>query len=148
MPLNSAMSSGVSGRMAEGQALGVVGDNVANSSTIGFNQSRALFEVKVRPGTVARHRDTLLCLPPSLRATDAERFAAAFAPAGPTGLVLTRLDETRSPVGRVHASVSCQLPVSVLCFGQRVPEDVAPATTGAILDYLLARGAAKLRLAS
>jgi flagellar hook protein FlgE len=44
MPLNNAMNSGVSGLMAEGQALGVVGDNVANSNTIGFKQSRALFE--------------------------------------------------------------------------------------------------------
>lgn len=44
MPLNSAMNSGVSGLQAEGQALGVVGDNVANSNTIGFKQSRALFE--------------------------------------------------------------------------------------------------------
>jgi flagellar biosynthesis protein FlhF len=104
--------------------------------------------VKVRPGAVARHRDTLLCLPASLRATDAERFATAFAAAGPTALVLTKLDETRSPVGLIHASVACKLPVSVLCFGQRVPEDVAPATTGAILDYLLPRGAAKLRSAS
>lgn len=44
MPLSSAMNSGVSGLIAEGQALGVVGDNVANSNTIGFKQSRALFE--------------------------------------------------------------------------------------------------------
>lgn len=104
--------------------------------------------VRARPGSVARQRDVLLCLPASLRATDAERFATAFAAAGPTGLVITKLDETRSPVGLIHASVSCKLPVSVLCFGQRVPEDVAPATTGAILDYLLPRGAAKLRSAS
>jgi flagellar hook protein FlgE len=44
MPLNSAMNSGVSGLQAEGQALGVVGDNVANSNTVGFKESRALFE--------------------------------------------------------------------------------------------------------
>jgi flagellar biosynthesis protein FlhF len=104
--------------------------------------------VKVRPGSVARQRDILLCMPASLRATDAERFAKAFASAGPTALVITKLDETRSPVGLIHASVASKLPVSILCFGQRVPEDVAPATTGAILDYLLPRGAAKLRSAS
>jgi len=44
MSITNAMWDGVSGLSAEGQALGVVGDNVANSNTIGFKQSRALFE--------------------------------------------------------------------------------------------------------
>jgi len=44
MSILRAMYSGTSGLGAEGQALGVVGDNVANSNTIGFKQSRALFE--------------------------------------------------------------------------------------------------------
>jgi flagellar hook protein FlgE len=38
------MYAGVSGLNAEGQALGVVGDNIANSNTVGFKMSRALFE--------------------------------------------------------------------------------------------------------
>jgi flagellar hook protein FlgE len=37
------MYSGVSGLTAETGALGVVGDNVANTNTIGFKQSRAVF---------------------------------------------------------------------------------------------------------
>ncbi|NUO53434.1 MAG: flagellar hook protein FlgE [Polyangiaceae bacterium] len=44
MSITKAMWAGVSGLSAEGQALGVVGDNVANSNTIGFKQSRAVFE--------------------------------------------------------------------------------------------------------
>lgn len=44
MSITKAMWTGVSGLSAEGQALGVVGDNVANSNTIGFKQSRAIFE--------------------------------------------------------------------------------------------------------
>lgn len=44
MSINNAMNTGVSGMTAEGEALGVVGDNVANTNTIGFKQSRALFE--------------------------------------------------------------------------------------------------------
>ncbi len=44
MSITKAMWAGVSGLSAEGQALGVVGDNVANSNTIGFKQSRAIFE--------------------------------------------------------------------------------------------------------
>jgi flagellar hook protein FlgE len=44
MSINNAMNTGVSGMSAEGEALGVVGDNVANTNTIGFKQSRAIFE--------------------------------------------------------------------------------------------------------
>lgn len=44
MSIYRAMYSGVSGMAAEGQALGVVGDNVANSNTVGFKQSRSMFE--------------------------------------------------------------------------------------------------------
>lgn len=43
MSILRAMYAGVSGLNAETGALGVVGDNVANSNTIGFKQSRAVF---------------------------------------------------------------------------------------------------------
>lgn len=43
MSIMRAMYAGVSGLSAEGGALGVVGDNVANTNTIGFKQSRAIF---------------------------------------------------------------------------------------------------------
>jgi flagellar hook protein FlgE len=38
------MYSGVSGLRAEGEALGVVGDNIANVNTVGFKSQRAVFE--------------------------------------------------------------------------------------------------------
>jgi flagellar hook protein FlgE len=44
MSIYKAMWTGVSGLSAESQALGVVGDNVANANTIGFKMSRAMFE--------------------------------------------------------------------------------------------------------
>ncbi len=44
MSILNAMYSGVSGLSAEGEALGVVGDNIANTSTVGFKESRAVFE--------------------------------------------------------------------------------------------------------
>lgn len=44
MSIYKAMWAGVSGLAAESQALGVVGDNIANSNTLGFKMSRALFE--------------------------------------------------------------------------------------------------------
>lgn len=39
-----AMYTGVSGLRAEGEALGVVGDNIANVNTVGFKRQRAVFE--------------------------------------------------------------------------------------------------------
>ncbi len=104
--------------------------------------------LRVRPGATARTRDVLLCLPAALRAVDADRLAKDFASVSPTALVVTKIDETSSPVGLIHGSVASRLPVSVLCFGPRVPEDVAPAITGAILDHLLPRGASRQRAAS
>jgi flagellar hook protein FlgE len=40
----AAMNSGVSGLKAESDALGVVGDNIANVNTVGFKSQRAVFE--------------------------------------------------------------------------------------------------------
>ncbi len=44
MTLRNTMDTGVSGLIAEGRALAVVGDNVANVNTVGFKESRAIFE--------------------------------------------------------------------------------------------------------
>jgi len=40
----SSLYTGVSGMAAQGQALGVIGDNIANANTIGFKASRAEFQ--------------------------------------------------------------------------------------------------------
>src|SRR5215813_1882268 len=39
-----AMNTGVSGLRAEGEALSVVGDNIANVNTVGFKSQRAIFQ--------------------------------------------------------------------------------------------------------
>jgi flagellar hook protein FlgE len=44
MSINNAMNTGLSGLGAEGQAIGILGDNVANANTVGFKASRAIFE--------------------------------------------------------------------------------------------------------
>lgn len=53
MSILNAMYAGVSGLNAEGEALGVAGDNIANSNTVGFKQSRAIFEDVL--GSAAMH---------------------------------------------------------------------------------------------
>ena len=83
-----------------------------------------------------RSRHVLLCVPASIRANDAARVARRFGTLAPTSLVVTKIDETETPAGLVHAAFASKLPVSVLCNGQRVPEDIAPATTAAVVDFV------------
>ncbi len=47
MSILNAMYSGVSGLSAESDALGIVGDNVSNTNTVGFKRSRAQFETQL-----------------------------------------------------------------------------------------------------
>ena len=93
--------------------------------------------------SAALTRHVLLCLPAALRMQDATGLVRAFTPVGPTALAITKLDETAAPSGLVHAPSAAKLPVSVLCAGQRVPEHIAPATAGAILDLLVPRNGAR-----
>ena len=86
------------------------------------------------PGGRARH--VLLCMPAAVRSHDAARIAKRFACLGPTSLVVTKIDETDAPAGIVHACWAAKLPISVMCFGQRVPEDIGAATTAALVDYV------------
>lgn len=90
-----------------------------------------------------RARHVLLCVPASIRAVDAARVARLYGVLSPTSLVSTKLDETEAPAGLVHAAWAARLPYSVLCFGQRVPEDVGPATAATLLEYLTPRGRGK-----
>src|SRR3974390_533432 len=44
MGVLSSLYTGVSGLAAAGEGLGVIGDNIANASTVGFKASRAEFQ--------------------------------------------------------------------------------------------------------
>jgi flagellar biosynthesis protein FlhF len=89
--------------------------------------------------TSSRTRHVLLCVPAALRSQDAARVAKRFGALAPTSLAITKIDETDAPAGIVHASWSSKLPVSVVCFGHRVPEDIAPATIPALVGYVAPR---------
>lgn len=88
-------------------------------------------------GLDGRARYVLLCVPAAIRAADARRVASRYGALGPTGLVVTKLDETDAPAGLLHASHATRLPTSVLCFGPQVPDAIAPASRGAVLDHLI-----------
>jgi len=89
-------------------------------------------------------RHVLLCLDASLRSVDAQEVWRKYAICNPTAVAVTKLDLTNAPGGLIHGPAASELPVSALCMGQRVPEDIAPATAGAILDYLAPKGCSRL----
>jgi flagellar biosynthesis protein FlhF len=84
-----------------------------------------------------RETDVLLCLPAALRARDVTRIAKTFASLHPTALAITKLDETEAPAAIVHGPVTTRLPVSLVTFGQRVPEDLAQATVADLVEALV-----------
>jgi flagellar biosynthesis protein FlhF len=60
----------------------------------------------------------------------------AFRPLRPTHLLLTKLDEAVGLTESLEPILSASLPVSYVTTGQRVPEDLAPATSGVLLGEL------------
>jgi flagellar biosynthesis protein FlhF len=82
--------------------------------------------------------EVVLCIPASMRSADAARVVATFAPLAPTSVCVTKLDETVTPSGLVHGPWSAKRPLTLLCNGPRVPEDVAPASPSDFASALAA----------
>jgi len=91
-------------------------------------------------GASALSRHVLLCMPASVRWVDAVRTTKLFTAAKPVALAVTKTDETDAPSGLVHAALASKLPVSILCTGPRVPEDIEAATSGAVAERVLSCG--------
>lgn len=83
-----------------------------------------------------RERHVLLVTPAWLRARDAESVLEQYAHPAPTGLVITKLDETLHVGGVMHACLPNALPITYLCDGPRVPEDIHDASIDIVLDAL------------
>ncbi len=88
-------------------------------------------------GVENREVHVLLVLPAWLRANDVERIVTQYGAPGPTGLVVTKLDEAGSAGGVLHAALAKNLPVTFLCNGPCVPEDIREATLDAFLEAAL-----------
>ena len=82
---------------------------------------------------------TLLCMPASVRAHDAAFIAKQFAQCNATSLCITKLDETEAPAGLAHGIAGAELPISTLCNGPRVPDDIAAANATAVVDLIARR---------
>jgi flagellar biosynthesis protein FlhF len=75
-------------------------------------------------------------LPAWLSARDAERAVEQYATPAATGVVITKLDETDQVGGVMHAPLGRALPITYLCDGARVPEDIHDAAIDRVLDAI------------
>lgn len=82
--------------------------------------------------------DVHLVLPATMRCTDLLRTARRFEPLRPSHLIFTHLDETTSCGGMLSLAIETGRPVSFLCAGQSVPEDIESATRHALLRLISA----------
>jgi flagellar biosynthesis protein FlhF len=84
-----------------------------------------------------RELDVLLVVPAAVRARDAQRIRSMYRTPKPTGLVITKLDETEQVGGAIHAAADDPVSIAYLCDGPRVPEDIRDATIDALIDFTL-----------
>jgi flagellar biosynthesis protein FlhF len=81
--------------------------------------------------------DTHLVLPASMRTADLRRISEQYRIFTPRKLLFTRMDETEIVGPILSLSVRMGLPVSFFSHGQRIPEDLEPATPDLLLNQLL-----------
>ncbi|MGO9242289.1 MAG: hypothetical protein ACLQBJ_15920 [Bryobacteraceae bacterium] len=86
--------------------------------------------------------DVHLVVPATMRCADLARTAGRLEPLKPTHLVFTHLDETVCYGGVLSLAIETGRPVSFLCAGQSVPEDIEPATRTALLRLIGAQPSA------
>jgi flagellar biosynthesis protein FlhF len=68
---------------------------------------------------------------------DLRATAKRYRDFNPERLLFTKLDEAAAPAGCVSAIAALPRPVSCVCDGQRVPEDIHPVTSEALVERLL-----------
>lgn len=88
---------------------------------------------------LARREDiqTHLTLPVSMRSGDLARVSGAFDVFNPSRLIFTRLDETEVYGPILSESARSGRPISFFSAGQRVPEDLQPASGEFLVERLL-----------
>lgn len=86
--------------------------------------------------------DTHLVLPASMRAADLVRVSEQYSIFHPRKLMFTRLDETETFGPILSRSIRMGIPVSFFSRGQRIPEDLEPATVDLVLNMILGPPAA------
>jgi flagellar biosynthesis protein FlhF len=95
---------------------------------------------------IGRRRDvrTHLVMPAGTSAADAARIFDRYGDAHPDRVVLTRVDEAETVSPLLTVLRNRQVPISYLGTGQRVPEDLFPATSPLVAACVLGEGVAAL----
>jgi flagellar biosynthesis protein FlhF len=81
--------------------------------------------------------DAHLVLPASMKRADIAWVIDRYQMFQPKKLLFTRLDETRTFGALVSESARRELPISFLCAGQQIPEDIEPATKQRLTELVL-----------
>lgn len=101
---------------------------------------RDLFDELERRGRVRTH----LVVPAGTSAADGERLLDRYGDAHPDRAVLTRVDQADTIAPLVNVLRGRGLPISYLGTGQRVPQDLYPATSPLVAACVLGEGVAAL----
>jgi len=101
--------------------------------------SRAMLRVLTGRTDVRTH----LVLAASTPVDLARRIFDRFEDAQPTRVVITKLDEAESLAALLPVLRERELPISYLCTGQNVPEDMERATAGAVSAWVSGEGLMK-----
>jgi flagellar biosynthesis protein FlhF len=97
-------------------------------------------ELGAELATFLRHRqdiDTQLVLTASMAQPELQATIDRFAPFNPAKLIFTRLDETTSTATVISEAARTRRPISFLCNGQSVPEDIVPASKDLLIGSLV-----------
>jgi flagellar biosynthesis protein FlhF len=81
--------------------------------------------------------DAHLVLPASMKRADIAWVIDRYQMFKPRKLLFTRLDETRTFGALVSESSRRELPISFLCTGQQIPDDIEPATKQRLTELVL-----------
>lgn len=81
--------------------------------------------------------DVHLVLPAWMRAADLRQIAARYGRFKPRKLLITRADETETFGPVLSQSLRMDTPISFVSTGQRIPEDLQPATLDLLVGWLL-----------
>jgi flagellar biosynthesis protein FlhF len=80
--------------------------------------------------------DVHLVLPATMKSEDLQSATRRFAPLGATKLIFTRVDEAASLGSVAGEAIRAELPVSFLCDGQQIPEDLHEAEARRLVETL------------
>lgn len=81
--------------------------------------------------------DTHLVLPASMKPGDMARVVDRYQVFQPSKLLFTRIDETSRYGALISAAARCGLPVSFLCGGQQIPDDLEEASYDRLLELVV-----------